>query len=491
LQSRPAAVGSPSDWVGFGYDTARTGYNPSETTIGVSNVGTLTKIWQENLGPANITQPLFVKGLTVPGIGTADMLFVTLAGSSGTAGRVLGLNAATGGIIWYKDTGARDPCPNTAAQSIGGTGTIDRANGVLYVADGYLRLHRYSLTTGAEAAPWPQTLPVDGRFWHDIVQAALTYNPLNGALYVPLSSGCEPNYPWLGGVMYYNTTVPTAPSVKVMYTEEGTLNYGGSIWGFGGVSIDPLNQNVFFGTGPSQGGPLEDAYLAEKVISLDPRFAYNANDVDAPTPPFTQGTDDDFGSTPVLYQVAGCPPQLVIKRKDGILYVYDRDYLRSGPVQGIQMSQPSTGSLGGSFIGTLAWDPIDKYLLITSADDQTSAFGGFPAFQHGITAFSINSSCKLQLAWHVTEGAATLQPTSDTPYSMPVVANGVVYFGDGIGNTLYAHNAKTGALLLKKTVAGILFAPPVVTNGRLYLNDDSGNTYAFALPQAARAGALK
>ncbi len=63
--------------------------------------------------------------------------------------------------------------------------------------------------------------------------------------------------------------------------------------------------------------------------------------------------------------------------------------------------------------------------------------------------------------------------------TVPVVANGVVYFGTGAD--LYAVDASTGALLKAVTMNGIPYAPTVV-NGMVYVGDGSGNLYAFGLP---------
>jgi outer membrane protein assembly factor BamB len=68
-------------------------------------------------------------------------------------------------------------------------------------------------------------------------------------------------------------------------------------------------------------------------------------------------------------------------------------------------------------------------------------------------------------------------------YSSPTVAGGVVCFGAGTTNIVYANDARTGALLWKSpTLAGRAQISPMVVNGRLYVVA-GGSVYAFAAEQ--------
>jgi outer membrane protein assembly factor BamB len=76
-------------------------------------------------------------------------------------------------------------------------------------------------------------------------------------------------------------------------------------------------------------------------------------------------------------------------------------------------------------------------------------------------------------------GAVLWKYSTKVPvYSASVVADGVVYFGDGSG-FFYAMNATTGALLWKYTTAGF-FPSAAVTNGRVYLAADK--FYVLSVP---------
>lgn len=109
--------------------------------------------------------------------------------------------------------------------------------------------------------------------------------------------------------------------------------YGGGIWGWGGVSIDPSGSgNVYTATGDALFHP-ENVHYSDAVVELTGRLAVVASN----KPPLDV-KDADFGSTPVPIQAAGCPPQLVVLNKDGDVFLYNRADIGSGPVQTVAIS---------------------------------------------------------------------------------------------------------------------------------------------------------
>ena len=61
------------------------------------------------------------------------------------------------------------------------------------------------------------------------------------------------------------------------------------------------------------------------------------------------------------------------------------------------------------------------------------------------------------------------------------MGNGVVYYGDGFGNTLRAFDAETGAPLWDSgsTINGPILAAPTVVDGRVFVSSWDGHVYAF------------
>jgi outer membrane protein assembly factor BamB len=96
-------------------------------------------------------------------------------------------------------------------------------------------------------------------------------------------------------------------------------------------------------------------------------------------------------------------------------------------------------------------------------------------YQHGLVAFKVQPDCTLALAWQQTVGPNL------TSVSPPTVANGVVYYGDGPGNTLRAFDASTGTPLWDSgsTIQGPIFAAPTVVDGHVLVATWDGHVYAF------------
>jgi outer membrane protein assembly factor BamB len=77
--------------------------------------------------------------------------------------------------------------------------------------------------------------------------------------------------------------------------------------------------------------------------------------------------------------------------------------------------------------------------------------------------------------------AAPRGPAASAIDSSVAVANGVVYMSAN-DSSLYAYNAKTGALLRRLSLGGQSFSSPAVADGRVYVGALDGKLYAFALP---------
>ena len=109
-------------------------------------------------------------------------------------------------------------------------------------------------------------------------------------------------------------------------------------------------------------------------------------------------------------------------------------------------------------------------LYIGNSSDSSSG-----TFFRGMLALKVQSDCTLALAWQQTVGP------NQTSASPPTVANGVVYYGDGYGNTEFAFNAATGTELWNSgsSISGGIYAAPAVVNGKLYVGAWDHKLYAF------------
>ena len=110
--------------------------------------------------------------------------------------------------------------------------------------------------------------------------------------------------------------------------------------------------------------------------------------------------------------------------------------------------------------------------------NSTDLSGG--EYRHGLVAFSVGADCQLHLAWQQPQGV------NGAVVSSPTVANGVVYYGDGPGNELFALSGDSGAVLWQSgsTIEGAIYAPPIVVNGRLYAAAWDHMVHAYAVAGA-------
>ena len=193
---------------------------------------------------------------------------------------------------------------------------------------------------------------------------------------------------------------------------------GGGIWGWGGIAIDRPANAIFAATGNSTDSS-EHAPYGERVVRLTTKLHVQASQ----HPKLPLG-DDDFGATPLLYQVKGCPRQLAVGAKLGTFYVYDRDRIGHGPVQTIKLGGGADGD--NSLLGNAAVWPAKRLIYVVTPSDA----GRYKA---GMLAFHVTSRCRLALAWH--GGGSTRLASS------PTVANGVVYYSAGFSDRLIAFDA--------------------------------------------------
>jgi len=435
-------------WTTFGFNNARSGVNPCETILSVSTAPHLHRLWSANMTSVSIAQPTYAPGIFVNGV-RHDLVFV-----ADEHGMVQALDAATGAPVWKHQMSYHQSTCNDIPDSkfgVSGAPVLDLSTATGYVVGGAGdAVHAIDLRTGKDKAGWTP-LSV-GNAQVDHVYGALTL--ASGILYATTASYCD------FGTYYGKTTAINVATDKIVarwfVVPTGTSNYGGGIWGPGGVSVDNANGAVYAATGNSLPG--EHAGYAERIVRLNASLAPTASSY-VPL----SGHDVDYGATPLLFQPPGCPTMLVAKNKSGVLVVFDRDSIAQGPVQTLQVADQGDWQ----FNGIPAYSPVDNKVYVSNSSDSA-------VYVHGMVAFKILSNCTLGLAWQRSVGP------NQTSISPPTVANGVVYYGDGTGNTLHAFNAATGAPLWNSaTIGGAVFAAPTVADGKVFAAAWDGKVYAF------------
>jgi outer membrane protein assembly factor BamB len=494
----PSPSCSPSpyvDWNTFGDSLQRTGYNPCETTLTRANVSGLTLLWSTtDLGGAITAQPVLATNVTV-NAASKNVLYV---GAENNA--FFAIDADSGAIIW--ENSALGSSQHTFCGDLPGgqfgvtdTATFDKSHGVVYVADTNDKVHALSMSTGAEL--WnvnalfdPNTNAIVGSPPNDHVYGAMTYNPANGMLYAYTGSECD-FAPWNGRIIAINTATRTVTAAffpgRTGSGKVGTTYCGGGIWGMGGASIDPVTNDVFVASGNTvisgvhcPGDAMGEEYpYGDSVIQLDPQLNLIAFET-ANIGGSKQTLDLDFGGTPMLYTPSDCSAaQLSTKNKSGYIYT---DGESSGGLTFEQEISIAKNTSGGDFVGVPAFDPKSGLVYVGNPQQVGN-------FAHGLNAFAQAGGCTgLTLAWKASIGSANATAQDN---EAPTVANGVVYFADGMDDQLWAFDDATGAVLWQ---SGTSIGPPCTTYGspcgvfaaptvdrRVYVGSFNHKLYAFGL----------
>jgi outer membrane protein assembly factor BamB len=434
------------DWPTWGGRVERIGANESESTIGVGNVAQLRHLWSVDLGAIINASPVLAQGISVGGTAT-DLLYV------GTEHGVLFALRPDGHIVWYRGLGSQQiNCPDTTDHVYGVSASVayDRGGNRIFVAGGDGKVYALDPATGQILTGWPVTITTD-----PVREAVFSAPTLFGnQLYVSLASHCD-RRPYHGRLIAIDTS--TRATTIFWVTGSATGPDGGGIWGWGGASIDPSNGDVYVTTGNSFGGHQNSVY-AEHVVRLSSSLQVMASHSPQPTI-----KDDDFGSTPILFQKSGCPPQLVAEQKNGSLYLYDRDSISTGYRQRIAVA-------GGELIGVAAYSPQSQLVYVVNPAQSVDG-----TYKQGLLAFKLDSSCNLQLAWQ--------SPAAVGVGSTPTIANGIVYYTGGFAGTVHAVDANTGTELWvsKSEVQRPILATPIVVNGQLYAGAYDNHLHAWGL----------
>lgn len=494
-------------------DNGRTGQNLNETTLTPDNVNknTFGKLFTYTVDGYVYAQPLYVSGLSIPGQGTHNVVFVATEHNSVYAFDADSNAGANGGLLWQVNLGpsAVTPNPNLPFQAIkpevGITGTpvIDLASQTLYVdaftqegTNFYHYVHALNLADGSERAFSPALVAasvrgngagsVNGVQTFQAVQqlqrSALTL--AGGVLYVCFAGFTDtPNTdPYHGWIIGFNpSTLSVRPNYVFNTTPNGTVaQFGsiagrGAIWmGGGGMAVDG-NNNLYFATGDgnftafsgTSGTDYGDSYMKLSTsggLSVADYFT-----------PYTQGyqqtNDLDAGSGGVLLlpDQPGPYPHLVIGAgKTQRAFVINRDMMTSddkhinttGQVDQVVQTMP----LGGGSFGTPAYFNGEVY---------------FVAIKDTIRSYSLSNGIMIP---DLPNSAGTRKyafPGASPSVSADGNANGIIWtIQNAQPAVLAAYNAtnlstelynSTQAGARDQLTGGVKFAVPTIANGKVYV----------------------
>ncbi len=422
-----AAGTQGTDVVTYKNDLARSGLNPTETTLTLTNVSSSTFGLLRTLpvdGKVD-AQPLYLSHLSVSGV-LHNVVFVATENDS-----VYAFDADSGATLWHARLLSVGESPSgthgcdqvTPMIGITSTPVIDRragAHGTIYIvamsnagAD-HQRLHALDVTSGAELLGGPKEITATYNVPAAAGGGTRTFDPgqyeeraalllSNGVVYTSWTSHCD-NAPYTGWIIAYSEGSLAQTAVLNLApngTGSGGATAGPAIWMSGGGpaadaagNIYLLTANGAFETTLDGGGFPDKGDYGNSFVKLS-----TAGGALAVADYFTMSNevaesqaDLDLGSggvmlLPDLADAGGTVRHLAVGAgKDGNLYVVDRDSMGKFSASANNIWQELQGMLGGGiwstpawFNGTVYYGPVSNNLLafpVTNAHLASAASSG-------------------------------------------------------------------------------------------------------------------
>ena len=469
-----SATAGAGDWVRYGGDAQVTNDVPSVQApdFQVAAASQLQVRWTSHLDGSVVASPLYAENVSVDGQ-TENVVYATTE-----AGSVYALDARTGAILWQRQFGEQATTCDEAQAGVdadygfASTGVIDRSRNALYVIGGQGQLYGLDLGTGQTLPNWPLQVTDDPT--GEYVWGGLTM--VGSLIYVPIGSYCD--VPGAGGLFANGglvaVDVESASTVGRFDVVPGEHDLG-SIWGWGGASVDPYTGNLWVATGNSYlydnscGCISQTAGYAESVVELDSSLNVIASDRPQDVP--GENDDADFGSTPLLFQPPGCPPYAAAYNKNGELYVWRRDDLTGGPIWSFHAG-PS--DITNAFVGEPSYSPELNMLVVADARtyDEDGAIVHFDA----VTGFAIGPGCSLPSAptWIAPD-------VGRGPKAPALFVGDLAFVVGGLVPGIYALDATTGAIAWSQQLGGPVLAPPSFGGDQVYVGDTAGGLFAIGV----------
>jgi len=493
----PRLAAAQDEWLTWGYDQQRSGWNQSETVLSKDNVSRLELKWKSQLSTA--PAELVLSTLTAPLVATVQgpqgpSTRVFVVGSDNT---VYAIDSETGEVAWQKRFPNTLPpkerttyqCSNTQ----NATPVIDKDAGIIYVSTSDGKLRGLSLANGEERMPAVNFTSPFSRNW--------SLNLIDGVLYSPTGRGC-------GGVMAHFIALDLRDPARhvVEYYTSGGRPAGA--WGRGGLVLGP--KGIYTQTADGPYDPASGEF-AHSVMALSLK---NFRLLDSYTPAnwkYLEEKDLDIGSAgPAIFPFQKWT-LVASAGKESLIYLLDANNLGGDDHHTPLYQSPRWGNDDAFHDNRGVWGAMAtwqgaqgrRWLLTPMAGPPAKTA---PPFKYSYGSADRGSIMAFEVRLDPDKNTPMLVPTwisrdmhSPDP---PVVANGVVYALQTGKNTaesrtagklgsvpatnaiLYALDAETGQQLYsseKLIDSWTHFSEPVVVGGRVYVSTWDGRVYAFGL----------
>ncbi len=437
---KPQAYAKTTDWSTYLGNTARSGFNGSETIINATTAPNLKVHWKLHANAAVTTQPIEANNLIY--WGSWD-------------GLEHATNPATGKDVWTTNLGQTQDTCSKVQHGVLSTATVTSIllNGVVtpvvFVGGGNVQVYALNANTGGVI--W-QTL-LGSQSDHFLYGSPAVFK---GNVYIGVSS--HGDCPLVQGQLVELNASTGVIEHSFNVVPNGCT--GGSVWT--APTIDTVTNVLYFSTGNS-GSCSSTETMTPALIAV------HASDLSLIAfwhiPLKAQTTDSDFGSTPTLFQanIGGVVHQLVgLLNKNGIYYAFDRTNVGAGPIWTTRLASPTVNDATNN-IASSAWNGATLFAAAAHTTINGKNCVGSVRALNPANGLFLWQDC-LQA---VVLGAVTLVP-------------GLAIVQGGLAVTIV--QSKTGKTLFSfqdTTMKADFLGPGSISNGMLYQGNADGYLYAF------------
>ena len=423
VRAAAAAAATANDWPTYLHDPGRTAAS-SDTMLNPTNAAGLLKRWSFPTGGVIAASATVVAGTVY--VGSWD-------------GYEYALDAATGAQKWKTFLGITTGDPSCFPETAGITSAASVQGGVVYVGGGDAYWYALDAATGAEL--WRV-------FTGDNSATGGHYNWSSPLLYN--------GFAYIGVASFGDCPLVQGQLLQVDLSSHEVVNtfnvvpdgqVGGGIWT--SPSLDPASNTLYITTGsvadPSQ--TLSGAMLVLDAADLSLQGSW-------PVPRI--GADDDWGTTPTIFNDANGRQLVAATNKNGNTYAFDRTDVSAGPVWQQQVAVGGDCPTCGQ--GSVSSAAFGNGLLYVAGGNTT------------INGVEVQGSVR---ALDPATGAIVWEHPEPSPIIAAVAyTNGLVMAGSDAN--LEALDAVSGAALWS-------FGAPSIAGGMVYAGSVDQAVYAFGL----------
>jgi hypothetical protein len=505
-------VQGAGDVLTFKYDATRAGLNTNETALTPASVSShFGKLFAYNVDGLVFAQPLYMRGLNMPGQGTRNVIFVATEHDS-----VYAFDADQQQMFWHVSfisppgvttvptSVANDPGGRTGlGPEVGITGTpvIDPTTNTLFVsvmtyenAQAVHRLHALDVFTGAEKFGGPKaiTATVPGTGIGNDGAGHITFHSLtqnqraglllsNGVVYIPFASysDVQPYHGWL--FAYDAQTLQQLGVFIASPTGEGA-----GIWQGAAAPAADENGNIYLATadgtfdadvgGPNYGDTLMKLKFSNGAFSvLDWFTPFNQNCLNV------DDMDLGAGGPALLPDGISTRQMIVLPSKEGRFYVVDRNAM------GFYRTDSDSQILDWILVNSV---PCSSGQEMADGHTTNRIYGSVSYFNNSVYVAPANTTLKRYTIGQ--DGAATLASQTlnsfqtrgaESVISASGNTNGIVWVTEFATDThlviLHAYDATdlsrqyyASTSATESMGRGVVFTVPVVANGKVFVGSE-------------------